>query len=342
MSNLEHLIKQFSGKKVLVAPLDWGLGHATRCIPIIKMLKDSNAEVLVGAEGSAALLQNREFPNIKILPLKGYRIKYTKSKAFFFFNILLQLPKIARTVTYEKKWLDKIIESEKIDVVISDNRLGLSNKKIPCYFITHQLHIKSGFSYLDKIIQKINYSYINQFKECWVPDLEGDNNYAGELSHPTTLPQVSVTYIGLLSRFQKSDVQKKYKLAIVLSGPEPQRTIFENKIINQLKFINDSVLLVRGLPDEKQPLKALPQNVTWYDHLHAEALSVAMQQSEIVLSRSGYSTIMDLIAIDQQAVLVPTPGQTEQGYLAKYLSEKGLFKSMTQDELDLKKVLNRI
>lgn len=339
MSNLEHLIKQFSGKKVLVAPLDWGLGHATRCIPIIKMLKDCKAEVLIGAEGSAALLQNREFPNIKILPLKGYRIKYSKSKAFFFFNILSQLPKIARAVNYEKKWLDKMIESEKIDVVISDNRLGLSNQKIPCYFITHQLHIKSGFSFLDKIIQKINYSYINQFKECWVPDFENQDNYAGELSHPKILPQVPVKYIGLLSRFQKSDVQKKYRLAIVLSGPEPQRTIFENKIINQLKFINDSVLLVRGLPDEKQPLKALPQNVTWYDHLQAEALSVAMQQSEIVLSRSGYSTIMDLIAIEQKAVLVPTPGQTEQEYLAKYLSEIGLFISISQAELDLKKLL---
>ena len=342
MSNLEHLIKQFSGKKVLVAPLDWGLGHATRCIPIIRMLRDCKAEVLIGAEGAAAILQNREFPNIQILPLNGYRIKYTKSKVFFFFNILLQLPKIARAVNYEKRWLDKIIETQKIDIVISDNRLGLSSKKIPCYFITHQLHIKSGNSFLDKIIQKVNYSYINQFKECWVPDLEDKNSYAGELSHPQILPQVPVKYIGLLSRFQKSDVQKKYKLAIVLSGPEPQRTIFENKILVQLKIIDDSVLLVRGLPDEKYPLKSLSQNITYYNHLHAEALSVAMQQSEVVLSRSGYSTIMDLIAIEQNAFLVPTPGQTEQEYLAKYLSEKGMFKSMSQDELDLKKVLNNI
>lgn len=342
MSNLEHLIKQFSGKKVLVAPLDWGLGHATRCIPIIRMLNDCNAEVFIGAEGAAVIVQNREFPDVKILPLKGYRIKYAKSKTFFFFNILLQLPKIARAVNYEKKWLDKIIETQKIDVVFSDNRLGLSSKKTPCYFITHQLHIKSGNSFLDKIIQKINYSYINQFKECWVPDLEKENNYAGELSHPKILPNVPVKYIGLLSRFQKLDVQKKYKLAIVLSGPEPQRTLFENKIIDQLNFIHDSVLLVRGLPDEKYPLKSLSQNITYYNHLHAEALSVAMQQSEVVLSRSGYSTIMDLIAIEQKAFLVPTPGQTEQEYLAQYLSEKGIFKMILQDELDLKNMLNNI
>lgn len=339
MSNLEHLLKQFSGKKVLVAPLDWGLGHATRCIPIIKKLNDCNAEVLIGAEGSAALLLNQEFPNFEILPLKGYRIKYAKSKSFFFFNILLQLPKIAWAVSYEKKWLNKIIENQKIDVVISDNRLGLSSKKIPCYFITHQLHIKSGNTFLDKIIQKINYSYINQFKECWVPDLENENNYAGELSHPKILPQVPIKYIGLLSRFQKSDVQKKYKLAIVLSGPEPQRTIFENKIVDQLKLIQDSVLMIRGLPDEKQSLKSLTQNITCYNHLHAEALSIAIQQSEVVLSRSGYSTIMDLLAIEQNAVLVATPGQTEQEYLAKYLSEKRIFKTMLQDELDLKKIL---
>ena len=342
MSKLEHLFKQFSGKKVLVAPLDWGLGHVTRCIPIIRELRQAGAEVILAGEGAFVILRNREFPEMQILPLKGYRIKYAKSKYFLFLKLILQLPKIRRAVRNEKKWLDEIIDSQKIEVVISDNRLGLSSKKIPCYFITHQLQIKSGFQYLDKIIQKINYSYINSFQECWVPDLKEDLGYAGELSHPKILPKIPVQYLGLLSRFHKSTASHQYKIAVVLSGPEPQRTILEKIIIREFQNIDFPVLFVRGLPTESESMLLKNKNIEVHNHLSSEELSIAMQESEFVLSRSGYSTIMDLIAIQKQAILIPTPGQTEQEYLAKYLSQKGYFQTLSQSEFKLDKLLQLI
>ncbi len=339
LKSFQNNINQFFFKRILIAPLDWGLGHATRCIPIIKELQRRQIEVIIAAEGAIATLLQREFPEIKIIPLKGYNISYGKRKNLFLLKIISQLPKIWKAIQYEKYWLNDMIALHKIEAVISDNRLGFCSKKVPSFFITHQLQIKSGSFFLDKIIRHFNYYFINQFDECWIPDVESADNYAGTLSHPEVFPKIPVKYIGPLSRFKKLTQEKKYKIAIVLSGPEPQRTIFENKIINQLKDVNVSTVIVRGLPNEIQQLSLTNQQVILHNYLDAVELSDLMQQSEIVIARSGYSTIMDLVAIGQQAVLVPTPGQTEQEYLAKYLSEKGLFKTMNQSDFELKNII---
>jgi len=329
----KNIINHFSFKRILIAPLDWGLGHATRCIPIIKELQQRQIEVIIAADGAIATLLQREFPEIKIIPLKGYNISYGKRKNLFLLKIISQLPKIWKAIQHERYWLNDMIALHKIEAVISDNRLGFCSKKVPSFFITHQLQIKSGSFFLDKIIRHFNYYFINQFDECWIPDVESADNYAGTLSHPKVFPKIPIKYIGPLSRFKKSTQEKKYKIAIVLSGPEPQRTIFENNIINQLKDVNVSIVLVRGLPNETQQLSLTNQQVILHNYLDAAELSDLVQQSEIVIARSGYSTIMDLVAIGQQAILVPTPGQTEQEYLAKYLSEKDYSKQGTSQTL---------
>jgi UDP-N-acetylglucosamine transferase subunit ALG13 len=249
--------------------------------------------------------------------------------------MIAQLPKIKAAIDFERNWLQQVIASHQIDVVISDNRLGLCNKAIQSVIITHQLGIQSGNLWLDRLIQKVNYHFINQFSECWVPDFEGENNIAGELSHPHIMPKIPVEYIGTLSRFTKIPQEKKYKKVIVLSGPEPQRTILENILIVQLKNYPETSVLVRGLPNDSTVLKIDNPLITVHNHLEATALSILMQQADCVIARSGYSTIMDLLAIDQPALLIPTPGQTEQLYLAKYLSEKKLFKSVSQEEFEL-------
>ena len=338
----KNIINHFSFKRILIAPLDWGLGHATRCIPIIKELQQRQIEVTIAADGAIATLLQREFPEIKIICLKGYNISYGKWKNLFLLKIISQLPKMWKVIQYERNWLNDMIALHKIEAVISDNRFGFCSKKVPSFFITHQLQIKSGSFFLDKIIRHFNYYFINQFDECWIPDIESADNYAGTLSHPTVFPKIPVKYIGLLSRFKKSAQEKKYKIAIVLSGPEPQRTIFEKKIIAQLDDIKVPAVLVLGLPNEIQELSLTNQQVTLHNYLDAAALSNLMQQSEIVIARSGYSTIMDLVSIGQRAVLVPTPGQTEQEYLAKYLSEKGLFKTMKQSDFELKNVIKEL
>ncbi len=340
--NVENINKNSTKFKILVAPLDWGLGHATRCIPIIQLLISRNITVLLAAEGDTAALLKKEFPTLTLLPLKGYRIAYSQHKTWFFAKMLLQFPKISAAIRYEKRWLKKIIQHYHIDAVIADNRFGLQNAAIHSVYITHQLFIETGSTFLNKIAQKIHYRFINRYDECWVPDAEGNINLAGKLSHPATKPLVPVKYTGCLSRFKKENIIPENDLLIMLSGPEPQRTIFENILLKQINNTDLSIVMVRGLPGKTVDLKAKKKDLKIFNHLPAEKLSTIIQQSQLVLARAGYSTIMDLVALGKKAVLVPTPGQTEQEYLAQYLMSQGLFFAARQKNFLLKNTMNKI
>jgi uncharacterized protein (TIGR00661 family) len=321
--------------RVLVAPLDWGLGHATRCIPIISELIKQNCIVFVAAEGQVKTLIQKEFPGIPFIELKGYRIQYSKHEFWMPVKLLLQLPKILFRIYAENRWLKKAVKDHEIDAVISDNRMGLFHKKIPCVYITHQLTIKTGSSYTESFAQKIHYHFINKFRACWVPDANGALNLAGALSHPLAVPKVQVIYLGPLSRFEKKDAESKYDLCLLLSGPEPQRTVFEKMILRDLNQIQGKVCLVRGLPQETQIPSLNNSSVEVINHLPAGGLNQILLQSDIIISRCGYSTVMDLVKLQKTAILVPTPGQSEQEYLAGYLLAQKLFYTTDQESFSL-------
>ena len=304
---------------VLVAPLDWGLGHATRCIPIIKKLTEAGCTVIIAASGKTLALLSAEFPTLATVELFGYNIRYTAQKRLLPLKILWQSPNILLTIQKEQRWLKKLMRERAIDLVISDNRFGLHTNKIPCIFITHQLLIKAPFSWLERIIQLINYHFINKFSSCWVPDFKGAKTIASALSHPKHLPKVPVTYLGPLSRFAPLEkVPQKYDWLVVLSGPEPQRTILENKILLVAQHLTGAMLLVRGKPGNTNTLVA-PANCTVLNHLSTSNMQQAFAESNIVVSRCGYTTVMEVLAQHKKAILIPTPGQTEQEYLAKHL-----------------------
>jgi UDP-N-acetylglucosamine transferase subunit ALG13 len=296
--------------------------------------------VLIAAEGAAAFLFKKEFPELTILPIRGYNITYSRQKKWLFAKMLLQVPKILSVIKYEKKLLQNIIRQQNIDIVISDNRFGLYNKHIMSVYITHQLFIETGNKVLNKIAQKVHYSYINKFTTCWVPDVEATINLAGKLAHPKTLPKVPVVYIGCLSRFVFKEMPHQNDLLILLSGPEPQRTIFENVLLKQIKEIDLNIAFVRGLPAEITQLKSENNKVKFYNHLSAVALNNLILQSKLIISRAGYSTIMDMVALQKNAVIVATPGQTEQAYLAKYLRAKKIFLAAEQNNFSLKQILS--
>ncbi len=326
--------------RILVAPLDWGLGHATRCIPIINVLKEHNIEVIIAADGLVAVILQNEFPSLVILPLKGYKINYSKSKMFFFIKMLAQFPFVIASIYYEKRWLKRTVARYKIDAVISDNRFGLYLNKTPCVYVTHQLYIQTGNRLLNKIAQLIHYHFINKYNECWVPDSEGVQNLAGKLSHPVVFPEIPVKYLGVLSRFKIIQTEIKYDLLILLSGPEPQRSLFENILMHQLTNYEGTVVLVRGLPEKANILHLENKNLIVHDHLAADSLNKLIQQSENIIARCGYSTVMDLVTLKHKAILVPTPGQTEQEYLAKYLMENKLFYTCSQEDFLLQEALD--
>jgi uncharacterized protein (TIGR00661 family) len=324
-----------SKPRILVAPLDWGLGHATRCIPIIFKLLQQNCDVLIAADGAGKFLLQKEFPGLAFIDLNGYRIQYSRKKNRLPVKLLLQFPKLIYRVYSERRWLKHIVHQYQIDAVISDNRLGLSHKKIPCIYITHQLQIKTGNRFSESIAQKIHYHFINKYSACWVPDVSGEINLSGGLSHPAVFPKTPVTYLGLLSRFEKIDAEVKYDLCVLLSGPEPQRSIFEKIVLHDLKKFEGTAFVVLGLPGKLQIVKPGPGQVEIQNHLPAEELGLLLQRSKIIICRSGYSSVMDLVKLLKHAILVPTPGQTEQEYLAGYLQDQHLFYTVQQKDFSL-------
>ncbi|WP_298737190.1 glycosyltransferase [uncultured Chitinophaga sp.] len=329
----------FASKKILVVPLDWGLGHATRDIPLIYELLNAGCEVLIAAEGKHAALLQQEFPQLTMLPLPGYRIQYAQKGKFFGWKIIQQIPQILRAMRYERQWLQKTVETHGIQAVISDNRFGLYHPRIPCVFISHQLLIKTPFGgFTERLLQRINYRYIRKYSACWVPDFAGDNNLSGVLAHPGKLPP-HTTYLGCLSRFSfREDVKKQYDLLVLISGPEPQRSQLEKLVLEQVKALPLRTLIVSGKPGT--PLREqLTPNVLQVNHLNARELNEALLAADMVLSRSGYTTLMDLAKLNKKAILVPTPGQTEQEYLGESLMEKGYFYSVPQEGFNLAKAL---
>ena len=327
-----------AGKKLLVAPLDWGLGHATRCIPIIKELLANGCEVWLAGEGHQEVLLSKEFPTLNFLPLKGYRVKYAASGLAV--KILIQLPRILSAIKKENDWLKEQVSNYGFDAIISDNRYGLYHKKIHSVFITHQLSIKSPLGkWSENFLQQWNYRFVNHFSECWVPDEEDENNLAGELSHPETFPTIPVKYIGALSRFSFSPPMSgsgvtKNHLLIILSGPEPQRSLFENIIVEQIAQYNGTATIVRGLPLATDILPST-NTIRFYNHLPTDLLKEEMTKAEFIISRCGYSTVMDIAVMKKKSILIPTPGQPEQEYLAGYLMNKRFAFCISQKEFSL-------
>lgn len=316
--------------------MDWGLGHATRCIPLISYLIELGWEISLAAEGKVAALLTKEFPTLKVIPLKGYRISYPSKGALFIPKILLQVPKILYSIKNEHQWLDHQLDKNQWDLIISDNRYGLYTSKTKTVFITHQLGIISGFGKLgDLLLRTMLYRWINRFNTCWIPDAAGQINIAGKLSHPFSMPK-HYAFIGPLSRLKKKPLSAEGYLLVLLSGPEPQRTILEKKLIDQLSNIDEEVVFVRGLPSGAAPMHNMGR-IRFENHLDANTLSDMLSTAKLVICRSGYSSVMDLLKLKKRALLIPTPGQTEQVYLAKHLGALGWFVVQEQKQLDLEK-----
>ena len=328
--------------KILVAPLDWGLGHATRCIPIIYTLLASGAQVVLAGNDTQKALLLQEFPACEYLNLKGYNVRYAHSKKAFLWQLTKQLPDINATIQYENRWLKDIVAKEKITGVISDNRYGLYNKTVPCVFITHQLMIKTPLGIVgDKPVQFLNYKKINNFNRCWIPDNAIAPNLSGDLSHPAKMPAIAYDYIGPLSRM-KPDVFAKNAnhILIMISGPEPQRTLFEKIIFEQLRLYTGTATVVRGLPADTKRAIDLP-NVIVHNHLSKDLLNIEMCKAGYIICRSGYSSVMDINAVRAKSILVPTPGQTEQEYLGNYLMKSNFAVSCSQNNFNLLQMLEK-
>ena len=320
---------------ILIAPLNWGLGHATRCMPLINALLDRGIRPLLASDDAALALLRKEYPDLTALELPAYDIKYRGSNMML--TMGAQLPKITKAIFSEKQAIKKIVSDHQIEVIISDNRYGVFHPDCRNIFMTHQLNIKIPNHILEKMVAQINHQLIGRFDECWVPDYAEAPRLAGSLSENPGINMVK--YTGPLSRMRKENLPTAYKLAVVLSGPEPQRTHLENILLSQLKTCQDKVCFVRGMVSNSAPPLVDNNNISIHNYLTTVELNRILNVSEVVVCRSGYSSLMDLVKLNKRAILIPTPGQTEQEYLAKYLSEAGGFVTMQQRSFDLEKCL---
>ena len=242
-----------SKKKILVAPLNWGIGHSIRCIPIINKLLELKFTPIIASDGSALKLLQKEFPKLKFIELPSYGIQYPKNGFFFKWKLISCIPSILKAVKEERKIIENLIETESLIGIISDNRFGVRSTKTPSIFISHQLNVLSGnTTFLSSFLHQ---SYINKFDECWIPDVESQHSLAYKLSHTNKVK--SQKFIGFLSRFKKQDVTQKYDVMILLSGVEPLRSKLEKKLISEFRGYNGNVLFVKGLISKKQEINSV-------------------------------------------------------------------------------------
>jgi uncharacterized protein (TIGR00661 family) len=319
-------------KRILIAPLNWGLGHVTRCIPIIKTLEKLGAEPVLASDGVALHLLRAEFPHLTALELPSYRIRYEKPNMVW--NIGQQLPRILYAIRAEHDETERLVRAHNIRGIVSDNRYGCFSKQVPSVVLTHQLNLQVPSRFIEWSANKLLRIALSKFNEVWVPDAPEEPRLSGVLSQS---PQAhdQTRFIGILSRMQRYEQDQEYDVAVVLSGPEPQRTILEQRLIEQaigmssLRFI-----FIQGKTQAKQHYYA-SDNVEVVSYLTSRELNDVLLASNAVVCRSGYSSIMDLAVLGKKAILIPTPGQTEQEYLANFLSDKNIFVAQNQKDIDL-------
>ena len=305
--------------KILICPLNWGLGHATRCVPVIRQLLADGHEPVLVSDGHPLEFLRQEFPTLRFIEYPSYSVSYAAGKSQVG-AMICSIPNILKGIRNEHVWLDTLLQNEHFDQVISDNRFGMWNKQVRSIYITHQLMVKMPFflKFLEPLVHLIHKTVINRYDECWIPDAGGKTGLSGDLSHKYTLP-LHARFIGPLSRFrgmENSLPDTRYNVVAVLSGVEPQRMMFEKSLLERFKNTRHSTLIVSGLPQPEKTIKQM-NAITLVSHLPDAELASVLLGAKKIISRSGYSTIMDLQALNclHKAEFIPTPGQTEQEYL---------------------------
>lgn len=329
-----------TGKRILICPLDWGLGHATRSIPLIQQLQTEGAEVIIAADLAPLKVLRDTFPELEWVSFPGLEIRYPKSGNMALYIASL-LPALWKMALQEHAQIEAWVKSLHLDGILSDNRYGAYSHHVPSVFMTHQLFIKGSefMQWTEPLIRMLNRHMIQKFDACWVPDYAGENNLSGDLSHGKALPLPETHYLGPLSRFTSvgADIPnpESDEILVLLSGPEPQRSMLEEKIRQQIRNSDLKALIVRGKPGAAE----IPdtENIRSVSHMNTHDLAHAIRNARHIICRAGYSTLMDLYALGRSALIIPTPGQTEQEYLGRRCHAQGLHVHMKQEELQLER-----
>lgn len=327
--------------RIYFAVLNMGLGHAARTLPIIQKFNQKNWEILVGSNGRALKFLKNELPEVKFISTPDYKIEYSK-KNYLLLKLFFQLPFIFKKIHEEHLICKKIVADYSPDIIFSDNCFGVYHKKVPSFFLSHQISfaMPNFFKFLKFLPRYFNKYYHKKFDRIFIPDFcEKDQGLlSGELSqHSKT--ENRYLYSGILSSIKKQKTAEDIDILISLSGPEPQRTILEKLIMAQTENLSGNVVIVLGKSEKIEPI-FMSSKLKIYSHLPRQDFENIFNRAQLIISRPGYSTIMELVELGKKALLIPTPGQTEQVYLAQWVRDKKWFFCVDQNKLDLVRDIN--
>ncbi|MFP4663551.1 MAG: glycosyltransferase [Bacteroidales bacterium] len=321
-------------KTALVAPLNWGLGHASRILPLIRTLGELNYDVHIAGSSPATDVISQEFPGIRILPLKSATIKYSRNRLLMI-KLFFQAPVLLRDLFYERRWIRKYVKQERPDIIVSDNRFGLSHPKVLSCYITHQVNvIMPGYlKIFQPLARVIHRSIIKKYDICMIPDFS-QNPLSGKLAQNADGFDFRHVYLGILSGFLDTLPAVACPVPDVLgivSGQEPQRSMLVEQLMKLFAGDKRNIWIVAGQPEARYDFA--DGNVRVINHLRRAELKCLMQHTPVLITRSGYTTLMDLHVLQRKAILIPTPGQTEQEYLAEYFNDTYGFQTIQQKDI---------
>jgi uncharacterized protein (TIGR00661 family) len=322
--------------KIIYAVCSWGLGHATRSLPVIRKLISENNELTIISHGRTLELLKKELgDNIEYISIQDYPMLLSENSRQFMAKSMVYWPSFIRRMQKGLAQVTKILQHRKCDRIISDSRYDVYSKKIPSFFISHQIRIMNPLriKMFERGSETFNLFFFKRFRGVIVPDYK-DDDLSGELSHNLhRIDENKLHYAGILSDFKKKNTKKDIDYLISISGPEPQRTMLEEKLLSQIDGLDGKVVVTLGKSEKIGKFKL--KNIEAYSFLSKEDREDFLNRSKLVVSRSGYSTILDLAVVGTKALMTPTPGQIEQEYLAKYHNMKKNFYSVNQNKIDL-------
>ncbi len=323
--------------KILFGVFDWGLGHATRDIPLIDELLKKHEVHIISTGRALELLKNQFKENCIYYDVPSVYVPYNKTR-FFVPYFVMSIPRVLRSLRTARKQSEKIIKKG-FDKIISDCRFDVYDIPEKSYLINHQLRIKAPYG-VENPLEWWLAKMMRKYGKIIVPDFD-ENSLAGDLDHNLRyIQEEKIEYIGILSHLKKLELRKDINYFISISGPEPQRTVFEKKIMEQINSLNyGKVVIAGGNPSAK--IEKHFKNITFYSFLDAKKQEETMNRARFIISRPGYTTMMELAELNKNALLIPTPGQTEQEYLARYYEEKGYFRYVNQNEMNLKEDIGK-
>ncbi|MBN1893609.1 hypothetical protein JW906_03895 [bacterium] len=330
-------------KTFLYFVLDWGLGHATRSIALIRAILDQGHRVVIVSTGRSLSLLRREFTGCTCIDLPDYHIRYSRYRPFLVPHLIAQVPGILIRIHREQRRTEKLASRYGADYIVSDNRYGCFSKNLPSFLMTHQLrfHLPRQIAWSAWMSEWFNRFQFRHYRKVFIPDEAAAPNLSGELSHRGRIAgNRKLFYAGPLSSLKACKTGGEgIGFLFIVSGPEPQRTHLEELLLDQAADLPGRKVMVLGKPESDHSGISRERGFEIYPHVTRSRMAAFICRAQYIIGRSGYSTIMDLAASGKKAILLPTPGQTEQEYLARHVRESGLFFSLEQKNLDLKKAL---